>query len=450
MESDILLFEFLPSLLGILVLLYFASVTIRTRENFFKVVTGWVLASMAVVIAVYWVLYLMDSITEDFDIFVNPVAAFTFSVAASWFSVFAVQMTTRGGRYNDRKIFPAWIRQHPFNMVTVWGAIGLAVIVAGLGTDLDESRLLEDELPLVIIALAYIVASAAFNLANFEMWFSRSRMPGLPRETLEANLLFVVAWTGIPISEFVLGLLAGSGGDFVKYNPNVWILTLLFAVLVRAVVATQFMAITVESEMETVRREGFRVFDIPRGVYLLHDEKADPAFALFSELVSLPLTPAAEIPGKEESATATLEFLIPRGLVITREFPDKVRERHKLAVTPIIWLTETPGELRVAPTSLAVLTDTIIRFMESNPNSIVLVEGIEYIMTFNEFRKVLRSLDSLNETAWITKGRLLITVNPKAFDERELALLERDRLVVKGRAGIEELKQESVISRGAG
>jgi len=216
----------------------------------------------------------------------------------------------------------------------------------------------------------------------------------------------------------------------------------------RAVFVTQYMAIIVDAEAETVKRGGFRSFDIPRGVYLIFDEKSDSAFGLFSELVTMPLRPDVKIPGKEESASATLEFLIPRGLVITREFPDSVRTKHNLQVTPMIWLTESPGEKRIAPTSLAVLTDTIIRFMEATPNSIVLIEGMEYIMTFNEFKKVLRSLDSLNETAWITKARLLIAVNPTAFDEKDLALLERDRRVIKGRAAIEELKMESRVEGG--
>jgi len=158
------------------------------------------------------------------------------------------------------------------------------------------------------------------------------------------------------------------------------------------------------------------------------------------------LNPEAEIPTKADTASETLEFLIPKGLVVTREFPDTIRAANKIEVTPIIWLTEAPGDMRVAPTSLAVLTDTIVRFMESNPNSIVLIEGVEYIVTFNDFKKILKSLDSLNETAWVTKSRLMISIDPRAFDEKELALLERDRKVVKKAEGIDELKKESRVT----
>lgn len=199
-------------------------------------------------------------------------------------------------------------------------------------------------------------------------------------------------------------------------------------------------------EAETLRRGGFRSFDIPRGVYLICDPKHDSAFSLFSELCTLPLRPDARIPSDEASAKATLEFLIPNGLVVTREFPDKVRAAHSLQVTPIVWLTESPGERRVAPTSLTMLIDTVTRFMEANPNSIVLLEGVEYLVTHNGFKKVLKQLDALSETTWVTKARLLVAVDPNAFDERDLALLERDRIVVTGAEGIEELKRESMVA----
>jgi len=258
-------------------------------------------------------------------------------------------------------------------------------------------------------------------------------------------VLLSIGWTGIPLTVFFLDTLLSIKLDVKDFNPDSWVIVFLFALIVESISGKGFTGLIVDSEAEDGRRSGFRVYDIPRGVYLIEDEKPGAAFSLFSELVTLPLSPNAEIPGREVSASATLEFLIPQGLVVTREFPESIRKNHNLEVTPIIWLTESPGDMRIAPTSLAVLTDTIIRFMENNPNSIVLIEGIEYMVTFNDFRKVLRQLDSMNETTWVTKGRLMISIDPRAFDEREIAMLERDRKVVKHSSGIDELKRESRI-----
>jgi hypothetical protein len=248
---------------------------------------------------------------------------------------------------------------------------------------------------------------------------------------------------GIPLVEFFLDTILGIRYGVEDYNPYSWIMVLLFATIVESISSKGFTGLIVDPEIEDVRRSGFRVFDIPRGVYLIEDEKPRSAFELFAELVTLPLNPEAELPAKEATASETLEFLIPQGLIVTREFPETIRKNFDIHVTPIIWLTETPGDMRVAPTSLTVLTDTIIRFMENNPNSIVLIEGVEYAVTFNDFKKVLKSLDSLNETAWVTRSRLLISIDPRAFDEKELANMERDRKVVKKAEGISELKRES-------
>jgi len=227
---------------------------------------------------------------------------------------------------------------------------------------------------------------------------------------------------------------------FEDYNPYGWAMVLFFAIIMRLDLDRRFTAIVVHALVETAKREEFRTYDIPSGVYIIEDEKSDPAFGLFSELVTLRPRPDAEIPDNEESARGTLEPLVPKGMVVTREHPDAVREKHGLRVTPIVWLAETQGEMRLAPTNLAALTDTLIRFMENNPNSIVLIDGIEYVITFNEFKKVLRSLDLLSETAWITKTTLLETVDPGAFYGKDIAFLERDRTVIKGAVGIKELK----------
>jgi hypothetical protein len=40
--------------------------------------------------------------------------------------------------------------------------------------------------------------------------------------------------------------------------------------------------------------------------------------------------------------------------------------------------------------------------------------------------------------------------DPKAFEEKDLALLERDRIVLRGSAGIEELKRESMMAGAPG
>jgi len=438
-------FGIVPELLGLAVVLY-AFYRISKIEHFFDVVRSWMVVLFVASLAGIWsVELIMDAIDNSFDN-LHIKIDMTLVIFSSWLSVCVVLLSTTHARYSDVDMFVQWFRKNPLNLISAWGLFAIALMATTWSSGLTPDTILGSHLWLLILASIYIVAMIASNLFLSTKWTMKGSISGITREARISVTLFTIAWIGVPSVEFVFDIVLGGDNRWENLNPNNWILMLLFAALMRATFSSQLMTIVVDPEVETAKMGGFRSYDIPRGVYLVYDEKAEAALSLFSELVTMPLRPDAEIPGREESATATLQFLIPSGLVVTREFPDGIRNRHNLQVTPIIWLTESPGERRIAPTSLAILTDTIVRFMESNPNSIVIIEGIEYIITYNDFKKVLRSLDSLNETAWVTKGRLLLAVNPKAFDERDLALLERDRMVLRSNAAIEELKRESRIA----
>lgn len=439
-------FKILPGLIGLGVVAYVLYSVYSMKAHFFEAMRSWAILMFTISLAALWVLELLKNTAVGWPVDADVSVDLTFTVVLIWISLFAVSLATTYSRFNAAEQFAPFLKKEPLNLMTGWGLVGLALIVAVWATGMDGAEGLKKNTWVLIAVSAYIVSTIALDIALPLTQSRKGKMPKLDAKGLMDMVLLALAWVGIPSIVMVFDVILRVSRGFDDYNPYGWIMVGLFIVMARAVKGTGFLVITVDAETETHKRDGFRSFDIPRGVYLIYDDKADSAFNLFSELVSLPLRPDAKIPVKEDSASATLEFLIPKGLVVTREFPDGVRTKHNLQVTPIIWLTESPGERRIAPTSLAVLTDTLIRFMETNPNSIVLIEGIEYITTFNEFRKILRSLDSLNETTWITKTRLLVAVHPKAFEEKDLALLERDRIVLRGSAGIEELKRESMMA----
>ena len=120
-----------------------------------------------------------------------------------------------------------------------------------------------------------------------------------------------------------------------------------------------------------------------------------------------------------------------QGLVVTRLFPTDVRKRYFLQTTPILWLSTVAGKDNMDPAKLSVLTDFLVTSMEKSQNGVVLVDGIEYLITSNDFQRVLRSIDRWTETAMTSSTRLIITLDPGAFDEKELAMLERNKEVVR-------------------
>jgi hypothetical protein len=121
----------------------------------------------------------------------------------------------------------------------------------------------------------------------------------------------------------------------------------------------------------------------------------------------------------------------PQGLIVTRAFPNDVRNKYLIQTTPILWLSTVQGTQNMDPAKLALLTDYITNFMESSQNGVVLVDGIEYLVTSNDFQKVQKAIDRWTEVAMTSKCRLILSVDAKAFDVKELATMERDRETVR-------------------
>jgi len=139
-----------------------------------------------------------------------------------------------------------------------------------------------------------------------------------------------------------------------------------------------------------------------------------------------------------------------RGYIVSRQHPNLLRKHFGLTETPITWLATQAGENSLDPTSLGMLTHSIVDFFNKTENSIVLLDGVEYLITNNDFRKVVRILEQINDAVMHFKGRLMVPIDPRAFDMKELAILERYFEVIspkKGIKGFPELQKFKKIER---
>ncbi len=115
------------------------------------------------------------------------------------------------------------------------------------------------------------------------------------------------------------------------------------------------------------------------------------------------------------------------GLCITRIFPEKIREEYGLKKTTIIWLTrEKKDDVRIDPTSLIQLSRTIKEYISETQESIILLDGIEYLVTQNSFKEVLRMIQSINDRVVQSKSMMIVTYDPEALEEQQLHLLSRE------------------------
>jgi PAS domain S-box-containing protein len=115
-----------------------------------------------------------------------------------------------------------------------------------------------------------------------------------------------------------------------------------------------------------------------------------------------------------------------QGLCVTRHNPRKIREQYGLEKTPIIWLTGgegMPGEISMKPDNLTGLAATLGKFISETKNGLVLLDGIEYLMTRNGYEAVLKLVHFLNDKVMTSDCMVLCCIDPLTMDERQFRII---------------------------
>ncbi len=114
-------------------------------------------------------------------------------------------------------------------------------------------------------------------------------------------------------------------------------------------------------------------------------------------------------------------------LCVTREYPEKVKEKHGLAGTPFLWLSmDQEKTYSRDPSNLALIYSDMKTFITENPGSAVLLSGLEYLISQNGFTKVLKLLQHINDKVAITDSMLLVPISPLTLLEQDLKMLEKE------------------------
>ncbi len=156
------------------------------------------------------------------------------------------------------------------------------------------------------------------------------------------------------------------------------------------------------------------------GSYLFKGNDIDKSFRTFKELVS-------------ENKN---------GLIITRAHPEEIQELYNLKNTKIYWLTKSNTDLpSFEPSQIEKIRWIIKDFVSENKDSVVLLDGLEYLILQNNFENVLKFVELLKDDIALNDGVLLLPIDPATLDERQTALLERYMRVLISN------KKESITSK---
>jgi hypothetical protein len=326
------------------------------------------------------------------------------------------------------------------------GTVGAAIILGSTATlDYSNPNIIRfaESTSRMILAISGILVASITGMSLYSMTKTDRDGKRSARIFLIGIWLFVasgIVWT---MSVEGVGPFAHGYGDIagLSFTVGVAISGLLFAVAI----ARGQMVITATPVTERLASSSKAKFNLlHRRVYLVEEPKPNYSFALFSDILK---GRCFDCGNDESFPCESLECSScglpcpckqckkyrsrPQGVVVTRQFPKDIRSKYFIQTTPILWLSTVAGKDNMDPSKLSLLTDYLVNFMEKSQNSVVLVDGIEYLVTSSDFSRALKAIDRWTETAMASNARLILSIDQRSFDSKELAILERNREVVK-------------------
>ncbi len=137
--------------------------------------------------------------------------------------------------------------------------------------------------------------------------------------------------------------------------------------------------------------------------YLIKEEKSERSYPLFEKAIAKGM----------------------KGFCVTRNYPLKIKAKYNLGETPILWLSNVGKENSIRPKDLEKLSVSLEQFLNQE-KGIILLDGLEYLITNNNFLTVLRLVQSLRDQVAINHSILVLALNPSTLDAHELNLLEKE------------------------
>jgi len=165
--------------------------------------------------------------------------------------------------------------------------------------------------------------------------------------------------------------------------------------------------------MDATKREGERgrKYQLEPGTaYLVESSSLDAAYQMYRDQI-------------EDGCT---------GMVLAREYPEKVQKLYGIKEGAILWLSYERGKRYARePTDIPLIYSEIKNFFEATGRAVVLLSGLEYLISQNNFLKVLKLLQLLNDNVSLTGATLIIPVVPEALNPQDVKMLERELRVLE-------------------
>jgi hypothetical protein len=112
-------------------------------------------------------------------------------------------------------------------------------------------------------------------------------------------------------------------------------------------------------------------------------------------------------------------------LCISRYHPSIMMGRLPLSNMQFIWLGERASDERISPDDLGKLKHRISVFAREHKNGVAVIDGLEYLALFNDFRRLNIFYEELNDIVMETRTVLFIPIDERLIEPHDVARLKR-------------------------
>lgn len=214
------------------------------------------------------------------------------------------------------------------------------------------------------------------------------------------------AWVPIVVqNEVFAAVMAGGGKGYIVTEEDVKDLEILAGMSGMFIDRTRLL---IEPVPEGTLKTEVKHWLEPAEGYIVLEKGHEKAFEIFVDLVT---------------------HGVP-GFVISRVYPEKLRSQYGLVKTPMLWLSRFEKEDAVSPDSFSKLVYAIREFTRRCGESVILLDGLEYLITQAGFDTVLTYVEDLKDIAVVSNSRLVIPLHKEAISAKEYSMLEKEFKVV--------------------
>jgi PAS domain S-box-containing protein len=151
----------------------------------------------------------------------------------------------------------------------------------------------------------------------------------------------------------------------------------------------------------------------------------------------------------DKSNRSALEFFVSltksgyKGLFITRATPEIIKSTICSKDIQIVLLKQNKSEGFENIQDLDGLTAKIKEFSRKNTDSVILLDGVHYLLTRFSFEQFAKSLFQINDITSENKSILLFHLDPSLVDKRQMAIIENElQLLPSQKIDVIEIEEE--------